>query len=152
MQLLAYLNVLTRLSGDPKGQVCVWGVSTSHLLDLHLFSVNILCHKGLYHLSEHPPHAEGSLAFSLHVLNPDLLTLTLAQDVSESLYASLFRCSHVIWAANPPTGWGQADGACGPMKGGRSLSTPSSFRLCSITWVEVQREWRIAARVMSCEM
>lgn len=53
----------------------------SHLLVLHLFSVNILCHKGQYRLSEHPPHAEGSLAFSLHVLNPDVWTLTLTQDV-----------------------------------------------------------------------
>lgn len=80
-----------------KGQVCVWGVIASHLLVLHLLSVNILCLKGLYQLSAHPAHAEGSLAFSLHVLNPDLLTLTLTQDASESAYAS----DSAIWSGQP---------------------------------------------------
>lgn len=36
------------------------------------------------------------------MLNPDLLTLTRAQDGSQSAYASVFRFSHLIWAANPP--------------------------------------------------
>lgn len=128
--------MLTRLSVDLKGQVCVWGVIASHLLVIHLFSLNILCHKGLYQVSEHPPHAGGSLAFSLHVLNPDLLTLTLAQDVSESAYAPVFRFSHLIWAADPPTGWGQADGARGLMKGGWPLNTflQTCFALFSCVW------------------
>lgn len=76
--------------------------------------------------------------FSPHVLDPDLLTLTLASRRTHPF----FRFSHLIWAADPPppTGRGQADAACGLMTGVEELIFTHtfshlfySFQLCLIT-------------------
>lgn len=128
----------------PAGPSLVFEVSSRHICWLFtyfhwIFHVTKACIKCLNILHM----LGGSLAFSLHVLNPELLTLTLAQDVSESAYAPVFRFSHLIWAADPPTGWGQADGARGLMKGGLTFKHFSShlfcsLKLCLITQLEVQ--------------
>lgn len=88
----------------------MYKVSLTCWFIVYLLLRELLCHIDLCNISEHPPHGDGPVWFSLHGFSPDLWPLTLTYGISWAADATMVQASDLFLEnvrTDPPRGSGQ---------------------------------------------